>query len=179
MVSKGTSKNCTLVLGGAASGKSFFAEQLVKQTGKNRIYVATSQVFDDEMRQKVEDHKAQRGANWLTIEEPLDMVKALVKATTDDIVLIDCATLWLTNHLLAEHDLVAEQDRFLDAIAACPAEIVIVSNETGLGIVPDNALARRFRNAQGRLNQAIAANADLVVFVAAGLPMVLKGSLPQ
>lgn len=179
MNSKSAVKKCTLVLGGAASGKSLFAEQLVKNTGKNRIYIATSQIFDDEMRQKVEDHKKQRGDGWKTIEEPFDMAKALADATPQDVVLIDCATLWLTNHLLAEHDLGVEQEAFLSAIALCPSDVVIVSNETGLGIVPDNALARRFRNAQGRLNQAIARTADTVVFVAAGLPMVLKGELPR
>ncbi len=178
MVSKRALKNCTLVLGGAASGKSFFAEQLVMRTGKNRIYIATSQIFDDEMLKKVQDHKAQRGDDWHTIEEPLDMGKALSVVSSDDVVLIDCATLWLTNHLLAEHDLEAEQERLLAVLAACPAQIVIVSNETGLGIVPDNALSRRFRNAQGRLNQAIASEAETVIFIAAGLPMVLKGTLP-
>lgn len=172
-------KKCTLVLGGASSGKSLLAEQLVTSSGKKRTYIATSQIFDEEMRQKVENHKIQRGPDWHTIEEPFDLAPALSNLTDEDVVLIDCATLWLTNHILAEHDLGLEQAKLIDAISLCAASVVIVSNETGLGIVPDNALARRFRNAQGQLNQAIAAFADTVVFVAAGLPMVLKGTLPQ
>ena len=178
MVASSPLLNLTFVLGGAASGKSAFAEGLVMATGRPRIYIATSQVYDDEMARKVADHQTQRGGGWHTVEEPYNIAKALRDVTADHVVLIDCATLWLTNHLLAEHDLAAETTAFLDAIAACPAPVVVVSNETGLGIVPDNALARRFRNAQGKLNQQIAAQADLVVFIAAGLPLVMKGQLP-
>jgi len=170
-------KKCTLVLGGAASGKSFYAEQMVIGSQRARVYIATSQIFDDEMRDKVDAHRMQRGPDWHTIEEPLDIAGALRQVTQEQVALIDCATLWLSNHLLAEHDLDAEITNFLAAIAACPAPVVIVSNETGLGIVPDNALARRFRNAQGRLNRLIAEQADTVVFIAAGLPMVLKGEV--
>ena len=168
---------CTLILGGAASGKSAYAESLVFQEDRSRVYVATSQAWDDEMRQKIADHKAQRGPNWRTIEEPVDMTAALATVSADEIVLIDCATLWLTNVMLGDHDLEAETQAFLAAIEACPAPVIIVSNETGLGIVPDNKLARDFRNAQGRLNQRLAQISDAVVFVAAGLPMVMKGSV--
>ncbi|WP_171130820.1 MULTISPECIES: bifunctional adenosylcobinamide kinase/adenosylcobinamide-phosphate guanylyltransferase [unclassified Ruegeria] len=168
----------TLVLGGAASGKSEFSEQLVVSYGKNRVYLASSQVFDDEMRQKVERHIVQRGAGWTTIEAPFDLGPALCDLTADDACLIDCATMWLTNHLLAEHDLQAQQDALLQALRDCAAQVVIVSNEVGHGIVPDNALSRRFREAQGRLNIALAAQADLVVQITAGLPLVLKGQLP-
>ncbi|WP_171101034.1 bifunctional adenosylcobinamide kinase/adenosylcobinamide-phosphate guanylyltransferase [Ruegeria sp. HKCCD7255] len=168
----------TLVLGGAASGKSAFSEQLVVSSGKNRVYLASSQVFDDEMRQKVERHIVQRGAGWTTIEAPFDLDPALCDLTADDACLIDCATMWLTNHLLAEHDLQAQQDALLQALRDCAAQVVIVSNEVGHGIVPDNALSRRFREAQGRLNIALAAQADLVVQITAGLPLVLKGQLP-
>ncbi len=168
---------CTLILGGAASGKSAYAESLVFQEDRSRVYVATSQAWDDEMRQKIADHKAQRGPNWRTIEEPVDMTAALATVSADEIVLIDCATLWLTNVMLGDHDLEAETHAFLAAIEACPAPVIIVSNETGLGIVPDNKLARDFRNAQGRLNQRLAQISDAVVFVAAGLPMVMKGSV--
>ena len=165
----------TFVLGGAASGKSSFAEALCFQSPKARVYIATAQAFDDEMRAKVSAHRRQRGTDWLTLEAPLDVVGALKQRTAKEIVLLDCATLWLSNILLADKDTSAAGADLLDAIAACPAQIIVVSNEVGHGIVPDNALARQFRNAQGRLNQSLAAQADLVVNVIAGLPQVLKG----
>ncbi|WP_209506436.1 MULTISPECIES: bifunctional adenosylcobinamide kinase/adenosylcobinamide-phosphate guanylyltransferase [unclassified Ruegeria] len=168
----------TLVLGGAASGKSAFAEDLVVSAGKNRVYLATSQVFDDEMRQKVDRHLEQRGGGWTTIEEPLDLGPVLSSLSSDQVCLVDCATMWLSNHLLAETDMGEVQTGLLKELRACPAQIVIVSNEVGHGIVPDNTLARRFREAQGRLNIALAAQAKLVVQVTAGLPLVLKGQLP-
>ncbi|UWS80445.1 bifunctional adenosylcobinamide kinase/adenosylcobinamide-phosphate guanylyltransferase [Phaeobacter sp. G2] len=167
----------TFILGGAASGKSKFAEDLCFKSSKPKSYIATSQVFDDEMQAKVAAHLRQRGNDWTTYEEPLEAAKLLHQLPQDHICLLDCATMWLTNHLLAEHDLVAAQSELLEAIEACPAELVIVSNEVGLGIVPENALARRFREAQGRLNIALAARADAVVQVTAGLPLVLKGQL--
>lgn len=167
----------TFILGGAASGKSKFAEELCFKSEKTKTYLATSQIFDDEMREKVKRHIFQRGDTWVTHEEPMQAAEILRQLGTDQICLLDCATMWLTNHLLAESDLEAEQEDLLQAIATCPAELVIVSNETGLGIVPENALARRFREAQGRLNIALAAGADTVVQVTAGLPLVLKGSL--
>ncbi|PRY79427.1 adenosylcobinamide kinase/adenosylcobinamide-phosphate guanylyltransferase [Yoonia maritima] len=168
----------SLVLGGAASGKSALAEDLVLNTQLNPVYVATAQVFDDEMAQKVARHRDQRGTLWDTIEEPINVASVLERVTEDDAVLIDCATLWLTNLILGEHNLAKESAALLSALDTCAGPIVIVSNETGQGIVPDNALARRFRNAQGTLNQQIAAKADLVVAVMAGLPMTLKGQLP-
>lgn len=168
----------TFVLGGAASGKSAFAEQLVVSTGKNRVYLATSQVFDDEMRLKIRRHVDQRGDGWATIEAPMDLRSALAGMSPDQVCLIDCATMWLSNHLLADSDLEYEQAALLAALRTCPAQVVIVSNEVGHGIVPDNALARKFREAQGRLNIALAAQADLVVQAIAGLPQVLKGQLP-
>ncbi len=170
--------NLTFVLGGAASGKSSFAEQLVVSSGKKRVYLATSQVFDDEMKNKVQKHVVQRGAGWETIEAPLDLSNALARLGADQICLIDCATMWLSNNLLAENDLEQAQAELLEAVQNCPAQILIVSNEVGHGIVPDNALARKFREAQGRLNISLAAQADLVVQVTAGLPLVLKGQLP-
>ncbi|MBY6083447.1 bifunctional adenosylcobinamide kinase/adenosylcobinamide-phosphate guanylyltransferase [Ruegeria arenilitoris] len=168
----------TFVLGGAASGKSAFAEQLAVSTGKTRVYLATSQVFDDEMRLKIRRHVDQRGDGWATIEAPMDLRPALAGLSRAQVCLIDCATMWLSNHLLADSDLEQEQAALLAALRACTAQIVIVSNEVGHGIVPDNALARKFREAQGRLNIALAAQADLVVQVIAGLPQVLKGQLP-
>lgn len=166
----------TIILGGAASGKSAFAEQACVKTGKSRVYWATSQIFDSEMQEKVARHVDQRGAGWTTIEEPYEAKTALGATQPQDVVLMDCATMWLTNHLLAENDLEKETRVLLEAIKDCPAEVVVVTNETGLGIVPENALARRFREAQGRLNIALAAAADTVVLVAAGLPMTLKGT---
>lgn len=168
----------TFVLGGAASGKSAYAEQLVVSSGKNPVYLATSQVFDNEMREKVRRHVNQRGSGWTTVEAPFDLGLVLADLTSDDICLIDCATMWLTNHLLAENDLAQAQSTLSQALQSCRAPVVIVSNEVGHGIVPDNALSRRFREAQGRLNIALAAQADLVVQVTAGLPLVLKGQLP-
>ncbi len=170
--------NLTFVLGGAASGKSSFAEQLVVSSGKKRVYLATSQVFDDEMKNKVQKHVVQRGAGWETIEAPLDLSDALARLGADQVCLIDCATMWLSNNLLVENDLEQAQAALLEAVQNCPAQIFIVSNEVGHGIVPDNALARKFREAQGRLNISLAAQADLVVQVTAGLPLVLKGQLP-
>lgn len=169
----------TLVLGGAASGKSTYAETLVEATGQPLLYIATAQSFDDEMAQKVTRHQARRGANWRTIEAPLDIGPALAAAQPTEVVLLDCATMWLSNHLFAEADLPATEAAFFAALAQCRAPVVVVSNEVGAGIVPENPLARQFRQAQGELNQRLAAHADLVVTVMAGLPLALKGRLPQ
>lgn len=168
----------TLVLGGAASGKSGFAENLVLQTNLSPTYIATAQIFDEEMAAKVSRHRETRGTRWTTIEDPLDIAGALSQAKVQSPVLIDCATLWLTNVILGDLDVDAQTHAFLSAVARHHAPVVVVSNEVGHGIVPDNALARRFRNAQGRLNQQIAAQADLVVAVMAGLPLALKGQIP-
>jgi len=171
--------NLTLIIGGAASGKSDFAEGLVTACGKSKIYLATAQAHDGEMAAKISRHQVSRGTGWRTVEAPLNLSPALASATTNDVVLLDCATLWLTNHMMAETDLHTAQDALLQALATCHAAVVIVSNEVGAGIVPENALARKFREAQGRLNQRLAAQSDLAVMVVAGLPMVLKGTLPQ
>jgi len=167
----------TLILGGAASGKSGFAESLCFKIKKPRFYIATAQAFDDEMRAKIADHKDQRGTGWTTIEAPLDIADALKSCPVGSVVLLDCATLWLSNMLLAERDIASAGTVLCDAVADCPAQVIVVSNEVGHGIVPDNKMARQFRNAQGRLNQALAAQAGLVVQVIAGLPQVLKGTL--
>lgn len=166
----------TLLLGGAASGKSAFAEALVSETERRQIYIATAQGFDNEMKEKISQHQAMRGEDWHTIEAPLDPSPALAAATRDEIVLLDCATLWLTNVMLAELPWEKETDRFLDALRNCAAPVVVVSNETGMGIVPDHPLGRAFRNAQGRLNQRLANQADRVALVVAGLPLSLKGA---
>jgi adenosylcobinamide kinase/adenosylcobinamide-phosphate guanylyltransferase len=168
----------SFVVGGARSGKSGFAERLITGSGRPRRYIATAQAWDDEMRARIDRHRLDRGTGWTTVEAPLDLCAALADCPPDAAVLVDCATLWLSNHLLAEHDLDAESTRLLAALADCPAPVTVVSNEVGWGIVPDNALARAFRDAQGRLNQRLAAQSGLAVGVMAGLPMVLKGSLP-
>ena len=168
----------SLVLGGAASGKSTFAEGLVTGAGRGRVYFATAQAFDTEMKEKISRHQELRGQGWRTIEEPLEGGRALAGISGDNAVLMDCATMWLSNHMLAENDIATAQDTLLTALRACPAPWVMVSNEVGHGIVPENALARRFREAQGRLNIALAAEAEVAVQVIAGLPQVLKGELP-
>ena len=168
----------TLVLGGAASGKSAWAEDLVTDTGLDRVYIATAQAFDAEMRAKIDAHRAARGPGWRTIEAPLDLSAALADVSAGQAVLLDCATVWLSNHLLAEHDLAVKGEALIAALRTCPAPVVVVSNEVGQSVVPDNVLARQFQSAQGRLNQRLAAEAGYVVQVIAGLPLVLKGSAP-
>lgn len=168
----------TLVLGGARSGKSRHAEALVRAASAALppVYIATAQAFDAEMQARIAQHRSERaGHGWQDIEAPLDLAGALAAAPPGAAVLIDCLTLWLSNHLLAEHDLEAECRALRDALAARDGVVVAVANEVGLGIVPENALARRFRDAAGRLNQDLAAQAGRVVFIAAGLPLVLKG----
>lgn len=152
---------------------------MVTWAGGPKVYVATAEAHDAEMAEKIAAHKKIRGDGWETREAPRSLVDALRPAPTGGIILVDCATLWLSNLLLAEADLACECDRLVDALAVSPCPIVVVTNETGQGIVPENALARRFRSAQGRLNQRLAAEAGLVVAVLAGLPMVLKGRLPE
>lgn len=169
----------SLILGGAASGKSSFAEQLCKKTKLEPVYLATAQAFDDEMQGKIAKHVAQRGTGWTTIEAPIDLISPLAQRQISEVVLLDCITLWLSNLLLTEADIEFETDRLLNALAICKADVVVVSNEVGNGVVPDSALGRQFRNYQGRLNQRLAAQADNVVQVVAGLPRYLKGSLAE
>lgn len=168
----------TLIIGGAASGKSRLAETLAENHGNTKLYVATAQIFDEEMAQKVAQHQDRRLSGWHTIEAPLNAADALRQAAAD-IVLFDCATLWLSNHMLSEGtDLGAAQADLLDALKNCACPVIVVTNEVGEGIVPENALARRFREAQGRLNIALAEQSILAIKVTAGLPQVLKGQMP-
>lgn len=166
----------TLILGGARSGKSALAEKLAENASGARIYIATAEAHDDEMRERIARHRAERGSDWETIEAPLALSDALAAAADRPgaTVVIDCLTLWLSNLMLAERDWAAAADGFCEQLSSLSARIICVSNEVGLGIVPDTPLGRRFRDAQGRLNQRVAAAADAVVFVAAGLPLVLK-----
>lgn len=168
-----------LVLGGARSGKSGFAERLARETGLSRVYVATAQPFDAEMAARIAQHREDRGAGWITVEAPRDLAAALARAdAADRVVLVDCLTLWLTNVMLGEGegggDAAAAGDSLLGALPALRARVVFVSNELGMGLVPETPLGRRFRDAQGRLNQRVAAACDTVAFVAAGLPLWLK-----
>lgn len=168
----------TLVLGGARSGKSAYAEGLIATRGAG-VYLATAEAGDAEMADRIRRHKARRGDAWSTVEAPLDPVAALEKLRPlNGPVLLDCLTLWLSNVMAADRDPESEGDRLLAGLKGLGVPVVAVSNEVGLGIVPDNDLARAFRDAAGRLNQRTAAVADRVVFVAAGLPMVLKDPLP-
>lgn len=168
------SASLTLVLGGARSGKSAHAEALVAQAPPPWSYLATAQAWDDEMAERIALHRSRRGEGWLTLDAPHDLAGALAALPPDRPVLVDCLTLWLTNRMLAEADMSAESAALADALAARAGVTVAVSNEVGLSIVPDNALARRFRDAQGRLNQMIAARAASVVFMVAGLPLQVK-----
>ena len=162
----------TLVLGGARSGKSRFAESLLPKAGQ-RIYLATAEARDEEMRARILDHQARRGEGWHTIEAPLDIATPIVQAGRDA-VLVDCLTLWLSNLMSARLNIDEATAGLCQALSKAQAPVVLVSNEVGLGIVPDNALAREFRDHAGRLNQAIAAAAARVFFIAAGLPLTLK-----
>ncbi|CAN0588888.1 unnamed protein product [Laminaria digitata] len=168
----------TLVLGGAASGKSAYAEDLVLRAPGQPVYIATAQAFDGEMTDKITVHRARRGAVWTTVEEPLDLAGAIAGADAPDaVLLVDCLTMWLNNLMADDRDVAAETAHLLDVLDDLQGHIVLVANEVGLGIVPDNALARAFRNLHGTLNQAVAGAADRVIFVAAGLPLALKGAL--
>ncbi|WP_188259362.1 bifunctional adenosylcobinamide kinase/adenosylcobinamide-phosphate guanylyltransferase [Azospirillum tabaci] len=173
------STDITLVLGGARSGKSRYAEGLVTASPGPRVYIATAQIWDSEMADRVARHKEDRGPGWITVEEPLDLSGALLRhAGAGTSVLVDCLTLWLSNLMMAEADVPARSAELLATLAGVEGRVVLVSNEVGLGIVPDNALARRFRDHAGRLHQDIAAVAQRVAFVAAGLPLLLKGETP-
>ncbi len=171
-----TSPGAVLVLGGARSGKSTFAERLVAETGLSRHYIATGRAFDDEMRQRIAKHREDRGKGWETHEEPLALAARIADVAREDrAVLVDCLTLWVTNLMLEERDIAAEFAGLAEAIKAAPGRMVFVSNEVGLGIVPDNRMAREFRDHAGRLHQQVAALVPEVYFIAAGLPLKMKG----
>lgn len=166
----------SLILGGARSGKSRFAETLIVTAGLPALYLATAEARDDEMRDRIAAHRARRGSGWTTIEEPVELVNRLLEeADGARPILIDCLTLWLSNLMGAGNDIGFEIERLLAVLPKLEAPIVMVANEVGLGIVPENAMARAFRDHAGRLNQSVAAIAQRVVFMAAGLPLALKG----
>ncbi len=164
----------TLILGGARSGKSRHAEELVERAPPPWRYIATAQAWDDEMAARIAEHRARRESGWRTIDAPHDLAAALRALPPGAPVLVDCLTLWLSNRLLAEADLAAEGAALVEALAGHDGPLVAVSNEVGLSIVPDNPLGRRFRDAQGRLNQSVAARASRVIFMVAGLAMTVK-----
>lgn len=185
----------TLVLGGARSGKSAYAEKLARESGKEVIYLATAQAGDEEMATRVRHHRAQRPADWTTLEEPLRLGDAILQqARPGRLLLVDCLTLWLTNLMFSTGETYpdvgdialpelfhSERAHLLYALAkigdtdSASCELVLVSNEVGMGIVPYGAISRCFTDEAGRLNQAVAAVCDNAVFVAAGLPLYLKG----
>ncbi len=165
-----------LILGGARSGKSALAVELARASGRAVTFVATATPGDAEMAERIARHRAARPAAWRVVEEPVALGARLrAECAADRIVVVDCLTLWLANLLLAEAPLEPERAALLDALPRLPGRVLLVANEVGLGIVPENALARRFRDVAGTLNQEVAGLCDRVTLVAAGLPIVLKG----
>ncbi len=165
-----------LVLGGARSGKSAFAQKAAETAaGAGRpVLIATGQAFDDEMAQRIARHQADRGESWRTIEAPLALPETIAALPADAVAVVDCLTLWLSNLMLAEQDVEAAATELIQAVAACPGRLWLVSNEVGLGLVPETPLGRRFRDEAGRLHQRLAQSVDEVYFIAAGLPLRLK-----
>ncbi len=173
-----------LILGGAKSGKSSTAQALAEAWGGRLVYLATAQAGDSEMRERIARHQAQRGAAWTTVEEPLELEQALRQADgPDTVLLVDCLTLWLSNLVLganlSDQEVAARGEALAQLLPRLAARVILVANEVGLGIVPENALARRWRDLAGGLNQRLASACDTVLLVAAGLPLALKGELPQ
>jgi adenosylcobinamide kinase / adenosylcobinamide-phosphate guanylyltransferase len=166
----------TLVLGGARSGKSRHAEGLIAALPPPWTYVATAEAGDEEMAARIKSHRERRGAQWRTIEAPRELAKALA-ACGDGPVLVDCLTLWLSNLMLAEANIEKETAQLEETLAATKGPLVLVANEVGSGIVPGYPLGRRFRDMQGILNQRMAARAERVILMVAGLPLALKGTL--
>ncbi|MEM1263508.1 MAG: bifunctional adenosylcobinamide kinase/adenosylcobinamide-phosphate guanylyltransferase [Pseudomonadota bacterium] len=164
----------TFLLGGARSGKSRRAQQLAEAVSPNRTFIATAEPLDDEMVDRIAKHQADRGEGWATVEAPLSLAAAVREtARPGHVVLVDCLTLWLSNLMHHKRDIAVETQQLLDALAL-PGDVLLVSNEVGLGLVPETPLGRHFRDQQGRLNQAVAAASDRVEFMAAGLPLILK-----
>jgi len=169
------------ITGGARSGKSSFALSLSPVAySLSKAYIATAQALDEEMKERIERHKRERGNDWYAVEEPIDIVRALDELREYPVILIDCLTLWISNLILNNLDLEKEIKRFLDAIKSSaishqPSALLIVSNEVGMGIVPENELARRFRDLAGMLNQKVAEIADEVYLMVSGIPLKIKG----
>lgn len=163
------------VLGGARSGKSAHAEGLAEAAGNAPVYIATAEIFDSEMESRIALHRERRGPHWQLVEAPIALPEAITAADKDGgVLLIDCLSVWITNILVHEHDTDAATEALVSALSSCRGTVILVASETGLGIVPENKLSRRFRDANGRLNQAVAALADEVFFVAAGIALRIK-----
>jgi len=170
-----------LILGGARSGKTAFGERMALRAGTSPCYLATAQALDEEMRERVAAHRRLRPQPFATIEEPIELSRALIEASErHDVILVDCLTLWITNLLVGGHDVATHVDELVGALAGMTrARVLLVSNEVGLGIVPDNAMARSFRDLAGETHQRVAEVCTDAVFIVAGLPIVLKGRLPD
>ncbi len=164
----------TLVLGGARSGKSAYAQQEAERGGIPCVMIATAEALDAEMQARIAQHQAERGSQWRTVEAPLELAEAIASLQAGDIAVVDCLTLWVSNLLMRDRDIAVEGQALETALRTTPATVWVVSNEVGWGIVPDNALARRFRDECGRLHQRLAKAADSAVLVVAGLPTKLK-----
>ena len=164
----------TLIIGAAASGKSQYAEDILNNKVGKKLYLASANIYDEEMQEKVNKHKDRRGSEWTTIAEPLDAVHYIENLNIKEIMLFDCATMWLTNHFLEKSNIIHEIDLLVNSIKSSKGSIITVTNEVGSGIVPDNSMAREFRELQGKLNQKLATVASLVVTVIAGIPLILK-----
>ncbi len=165
----------TCIIGGARSGKSQRALRLATETGRERVFIATAEPSDAEMARRIERHRAERGARFRTVEAPLDLVEALQDAASDShVVVVDCLTLWLSNLLHHDRDAGSETDLLTGWLAQAPGSVILVSNEAGMGLVPENRLGRDFRDAQGTLNHAVVEVCERVEFMVAGLPLTLK-----
>jgi adenosylcobinamide kinase/adenosylcobinamide-phosphate guanylyltransferase len=163
------------VLGGARSGKSAYAESLALKSGGDLVYIATAEIFDEEMEARIDLHRQRRGPEWKLVEAPVDLPQAIRASDGENtVILVDCLSVWTTNLLIHEQDIAQSRDALLETLRDCRGSIVLVASETGLGIVPDNALSRRFRDANGLLNQAVAATADEVFFMTAGIALRIK-----
>jgi adenosylcobinamide kinase/adenosylcobinamide-phosphate guanylyltransferase len=167
----------TLILGGARSGKTAFGERLALRSGARPAYIATAEVLDNDMRDRIASHRTSRAQRFTTIEEPIALPRALIRAGADhDVILVDCLTLWITNLLVANDDVAsAVGELCATLLEQRDTRIILVSNEVGLGIVPDNAMARTFRDLAGSAHQRLAEVCDNVYFIAAGLPLTMKG----
>lgn len=172
-------ENFTLVLGGATSGKSRLAERLAEHSGQTPTYLATAVGGDCEMREKIRLHQVRRGPNWSTVEEPIALPEIMRRQTTSGTVLIDCLTIWVSNLMAEKQCPRRAASDLIKAVESYPGSVVMVSGETGMGIIPDNALSRQFSNELGQVNQLLAIHADLVLMSIAGLPLTLKGHQPE
>ena len=173
-------KKIIFITGGARSGKSRFALDFANQHFSKKLYLATSEVLDEEMAQRVEEHKKMRGPEWKTVEEPIEIVDKIHEYGDQvEVVLLDCITLWLSNLLMKGNDDLKIQDginSFTEMMRQTPTSLIVVSNEVGMGIVPADLLSRRFRDLSGMANQRIAQAAETVIFMVSGIPIFLKGA---